>query len=196
MRIFLSCIFVVIMFSLCGCFGVFKDVQTRVDREEMTHLSTVQTSTNTSIEKIAKMMIVKEGQKGLDKKTAYALAKLIYKTGQAASDIQPSEAGNLAQQWLLMFGREKSMEQMKVAGDWGIKQIGSLAGASTGLGGLGIFTALLGRRNKKNKAESAERIDYEVGKNRLKTSLINTDPNMVAKVNEAAKHTVMEGNIL
>lgn len=45
-------------------------------------------------------------------------------------------------------------------------------------------------------ARQKKRINYEVKKNRIKTSVINGDPVIKAKVEEAAKHTIAEGNII
>ncbi len=58
---------------------------------------------------------------------------------------------------------------------------------SGGVGGTGIIGTLLARSRK--------RIKKEVLKNRIKTKVINTDPNMLAKVNDAAEHTEVAGII-
>lgn len=69
---------------------------------------------------------------------------------------------------------------------------------SGGIGGTSIIGGLFAGskiRNRRKTKKNEERINYEVLKNKIKTEVLNEHPEILAEVNEAAKHTIAEGSI-
>lgn len=176
MRVFMLLIAV---FMLTGCAGMMAkmlvpDVDTHLRDTELKHLKTVNADFNTKLITLA--------DKPADKKVRLALAKIMYKANKGATDIKPSAAENLAQQYARMVGREGVEEQIGVGIEWTRGLITQVAGGGVaGASGIGAILALLRRGNKKEKA--------------LKMIRSEADEKTLGKFRKAAAHTGLEKEI-
>lgn len=166
------------LFSFAGCTGMIAraiapDVKTHLNKDELDHLEKVNKWTKEDILAISKLD---------NKKTAVILTKFIDKSSKRASDIKPSAAENMMQQYARMVGREGVEGQIGVGIEWTKGLITQVAGGA--VGGTGMIAAIVGLLRRGNRKEKGLKI--------FKSSLT---PEELKKVADAAKHTGIEKEI-
>lgn len=170
---------VITLFLTAGCASMLSralvpDVDTHLKAGELSHLKSVNADFNDKLLALA--------DKDTDKKTKLALAKIIYKGNKMATDIKPSSAENMMQQYARMVGRTGVEEQVGVGIEWTKGLISQVAGGTVAGGGLiGTLIGLMRSRNRKAKAL-----------NIFKSELT---PEELAKTKKAAEHTGLEAEV-
>ena len=177
-KLFLVVPFVIVVVALFlsgGCASMLSrvlvpDVDTHLKDSELSHLKEINKDFNAKLISLV--------NKDVDKKTALAFAKIMYKGSKNVTDIQPGAAETMMQQWARMQGRQGVEEHIGVGIEWTKGLISTVTG---GIGGTGIIGLLLRSRYRKTKAL-----------NIFKTELT---PEELAKAKKAAEHTGLEKEI-
>ena len=180
MSIKLSILSLVAVFVFTGCAAtlsklLISDVDTHLRDTELAHLKAINSDFNTKVVALA-------NKTETDRKTKLALAKILLKANKGATNIKPSAAENMMQQYARMAGREGLEDQIGVGIEWTKGLVTQVAGGGVvGLGGIGTILALLRGRSKKNRA--------------LRIVSSELDETAKAKVKKALEHTGAEKEI-
>ncbi len=92
------------------------------------------------------------------------------------------------------MGVKGAREELEKQIDEGFKY--GMNAVSIALTLLGVGVPAGGAIMAKKAKTAKDRINYEVSKNKIKSRIINENPEIKAKVEEAARHTVAEGSII
>ncbi len=130
--------------------------------------------------------LTKIGKDKVENKTVIKLANLVddelRRKGRAGEDSTMAMIGNTAVRIMEQPEVRKNVEEgFKL----GFNALTLALGG--GIGGTGLLGGLI--------AMAKRRINREVKKNMIKTEVLKTNPELLAKVDEAAKHTSVEGKI-
>lgn len=184
--IFLVSVAIFILYLCCGCGFVSRQL---VGTEETHPPKRVLMHQQTTMDK--GIVVYKEiVEKITDDKNLIKIANLVddelkrQTTSTGGSNI--ARIGNT----LLRFTEQPEIRKKVEEGfQFGMNAL--TMAMSGGIGGTGLIGGLFAR----SKVKSRNRINKEVKKNRIKTKILNENPEMLKKVNEAAMHTDVEGII-
>lgn len=179
---------VMIVFMVCGCETLSRAIvgtqDTTVPQKVLTHNENMATK-GLSFYTAALGKVVEKEDKN-DNKTILKIANLVddelRRTVKAGEESKVAMIGNTAVRIMAQPEIQKKVEE---GFQFGMNAL--TMAISGGVGGTGIIGTLLARSRK--------RINKEVLKNRIKTKVLNTNPELLAKVKEAAENTEVEGII-
>lgn len=187
MRIFIALPMVLVL-MLTGCGMVSRAIvgtqDTRASKEVLEHNETMAGKGITFYE----TALTKVGDKDdkADNKTILKLANLVddelRRAIKAGEESKVAMIGNTA---VRIMAQPEIRKKVEEGFQFGMNAL--TMAISGGIGGTGVIGTLLARSRK--------RISREVLKNRIKTKILNTNPELLAKVNEAAEHTEVAGII-
>jgi hypothetical protein len=165
-------ILVLALFSVLssGCLATklfIPDVDTRMSQKELTHVDKINKDFNITLLALANKSDLATDKGKLN------FAKLAYKASLEATDVQPSAAENMIQQYMRMAGQGTLDAQLNQGFEWSKKLITEVAGGGlAGAGGIGWLLTVLRRKNKALKVVSSE-LD-ETAKAKVKKALEHT----------------------
>lgn len=184
----IAVLWIVAIVMMCGCGTVSRAIvgtqDTRVPKEVLVHNETMAGKGiafyTTALTKVG------DKEDKADNKTIIKLANLVddelRRAIRAGEESKIAMMGNTAVRIMAQPEIQKKVEE---GFQFGMNAL--TMAISGGVGGTGVIGTLLARSRK--------RINKEVLKNRIKTKVLNTSPELLAKVNEAAEHTEVAGII-